>query len=108
MSFLETVKGKIGSELYSRLEKEAEKEIAAAIQMPLKDQYGQDQYYRPRFFQLTNLLNECQRFEKLGLKISPADVISILFKCKLLFAAQSEDEYADRRKHTYGGIPPEK
>jgi hypothetical protein len=96
MSFLETVKAKIGCELYSRLEKVAENEVAAAIQMPLKDQYRQDQYYRPKFFQLTELLNECRRFEELGLKISPADVISILFKCKLLFAAQSDDEYMKR------------
>jgi hypothetical protein len=33
MSFLETVKGRIGVELYSRLENEAEKEVASAIQM---------------------------------------------------------------------------
>lgn len=96
MSFLETIKVKIGGELYSRLEKEAEKEVAAAIQMPLKDQYGQDQYHRPKFFRMLDLLNECRRFEELGLKISPTDVIDILFKCKMLFAAQSEDEYMKR------------
>jgi hypothetical protein len=96
MSFLATVKGKIGNELYALLEKEAEKEVAAAIQMPLKDQYRQDQHYWPKFFRLTNLLSECQRFEALGLRISPADVIDALFKCKLLFAAQNEDEYMQR------------
>ncbi|HUB86336.1 MAG TPA: hypothetical protein VMB22_00475 [Verrucomicrobiae bacterium] len=96
MSFLTTIKGKIGNELYAHLEKEAENEVAAAMQMPLKDQYRQDQYFRPKFFRLLNLLSECQRFEALGLKISPADVIDVLFKSKLLFAAQDEDEYMKR------------
>jgi hypothetical protein len=96
MSFLATIKGKTGNELYAHLVKEAEKEVAAAMQMPLKDQYRHDQYYQPKFFRLTNLISECQRFEALGLKISPADVIDVLFKCKLLFAAQDEDEYMKR------------
>ncbi|MCX6902258.1 MAG: hypothetical protein NTW03_02005 [Verrucomicrobia bacterium] len=95
MSFLGTVKGKIGSEIYSRLQNEAEKEVAIAMQMPLRNQYGDEQYYQPRFV-LAELLPECRRFEELGLKISPVDIVNILFKCKMLLAAKSEDEYMKR------------
>ena len=95
MSFLETVKGRIGVQLYSRLENEAEKEVASAIQMPLRDKWGQEQYHWPKFL-LAELFPERQRFEELGLKISPLDVIDILFKCKMLFAVQSQDEYMKR------------
>ncbi len=95
MSFLGTIKRKIGDNLYSCLEKEAEKEVAMAIQMPLKDQYRQEQYHWPRFL-LAELFSERQRFEELGLKISPLDVIDILFKCKMLFAVQDENEYMKR------------
>jgi len=95
MSFLETVKENIGIELYSRLENEAEKEVESAIQMPLQDKWRQEQYYRPEFL-LAKYFPERQRFEELGLKISPLDVINILFKCKMLFAVQSQDEYMHR------------
>lgn len=95
MSFLETAKGKIGAELYLRLENEAEKEVASAIQMPLRDKWGQEQYHWPKFL-LADFFSERQCFEELGLKISPLDVIDILFKCKMLFAVQSQDEYMKR------------
>lgn len=95
MSFLETIKKQIGDELYSRLEKEAEKEVALAMKMPLKDKWGQEQYYRQRFL-LAELLSECKRFEEIGLKISPVDIVLALFRCKMLFAAQGEDEYMKR------------
>jgi hypothetical protein len=95
MSFLTTLKEKIGNELYTHLEKEAEKEVALAMQMPLRNQFGDEQYYSPRFI-LAELLPECRSFEELGLKISPVDVVNILFRSKMLFAAQSEDEYMKR------------
>ena len=45
---------------------------------------------------LAELFSERQRFEELGLKISPLDVIDILFKCKMVFAVQDENEYMKR------------
>lgn len=101
MSFLDTLRARIGNDAYWRLEREAEKEVALAKQMPLRDQYGQESYYAQRFL-LGELLDVCDNFEKLGLRILPTDIVTILFRCKLLFAANSEDEYA----HRVGGLFP--
>jgi hypothetical protein len=95
MSFLDTIKARIGGESYSRLEKTAEKEVALAMQMPLVDGYQQQQFYIQRFL-LGELLTECESFERTGLKILPIDIVNVLFRCKLLFAAQTEHEYRQR------------
>jgi hypothetical protein len=95
MPFLDTIKAKIGKEPYSRLEKEAEKEVALAKQMALMDQDHREQFYTPRFL-LGELLAESETFERTGLKILPTEVLNVLFKCKLLFAAQTEHEYRQR------------
>ncbi len=85
----------MGNDTYSRLEREAEKEVALAKQMPLRDEYGQESYYGQRFL-LGDLLHDCEHFRKIGLRILPTDVVTILFRCKLLFAAKTDDEYAHR------------
>lgn len=95
MSFLTTVKEKIGEDIYNKLFKEAEREVALAMQMPLENKYSEKQYYHPRYL-LRLTLEECKLFEERGLKISPADVINILFKCKILFAVSNENEYDQR------------
>ncbi len=101
MSFLDTIKAKVGETSYRHIEKEAEKEVAIAMRMALKDQYHQDQYYIPRFL-LGELLGEFESFEKAGLKVTPLDLVAILFKCKLLFACQTQQEFGQRA----GGLFP--
>jgi hypothetical protein len=95
MSFFDTIKARIGNETYTRLERQAEKEVALAKQMALRDQYLQENFYTQRFL-LGELRGDCEYFQKLGLKILPTDVVNILFRCKLLFAAETEQEYAQR------------
>jgi len=101
MSFLDTIKTKAGQQSYLRIEQEAEKEVALAMRMDLLSKYHQENYYTPRFL-LGELLNEFESFERAGLKISPIDLIKILFKCKLLFASQTQQEYGQR----CGGLFP--
>ncbi len=71
------------------------------MQMPLLSEHHQDQFYTPRFV-ASELLAEFDSFEKAGLKISPTDLVKILFKCKLLFASKTEKEFGQR----CGGIFP--
>lgn len=95
MSFLETVKARIGMDSFSRLEKLSEKEVALAKQMALLDQDHREQFYAPQFLS-GELITDCEAFERVGLKILPTDVLNILFRCKLLFATQTEHEYQQR------------
>jgi hypothetical protein len=101
MSFLGTIKARGGNDAFLHIEEEAEKEVALAMQMPLQDKYYQDKYYTPRFV-AGELLKEFELFESAGLKISPTDLVKILFKCKLLFASQTEKEFGQRG----GGLFP--
>lgn len=96
MSFLNTIKARAGQAAYDRLDRAAEKEVALAMQMPLVDEFEQSAYYRPRFL-MPDLLAENESFERAGLKILPADIVNVLFRCKLLFACKSEREYGQRR-----------
>lgn len=95
MPFRQTITTLVGAELYASLEAEAEKEVALALQMPLRDEYRQEKYYRCRPFR-GGLLKASEAFEMAGLKISPLDVTNILFRCKMLFAAENETEYRQR------------
>jgi len=90
MSYLQSIKLKLGPELVARLEKEANKEVSLALQMPLKSQYGDKQYYRQRFL-MREWLPECHLFDEMGLKILPMDIIDTLFRSKLLFACKTEE-----------------
>jgi len=103
MSFLDTIKAKVGKASYGHIENEAEKEVALAMKMPLKDQYHQEQYYTPRFL-LGELLGEFESFEKAGLKVTPIDLVTILFKCKLLFACKTEHEFGQRGGGLFPGL----
>jgi hypothetical protein len=95
MTFQQKIKKVIGNEIYKKLENEANNEVSLALKMPLKDKNGQDNYYRQRFI-LPLLLSECDLFERKGLKISPIDLINVLFKCKMIFAVNIENEYRRR------------
>jgi hypothetical protein len=48
MSFKDTIKVRMGAELYGRIDTEAGREVALAMQMPLKDGFNEDQHYSPR------------------------------------------------------------
>jgi hypothetical protein len=95
MSALDSLKAKIGNEAHLHIEREAEKEVALAMQMPLRDEALQAKYYYPRFL-LAELLTELELFETRGLRISPIDLTSLLFRCKLLFATKNEQEFNQR------------
>src|SRR6266404_4007184 len=95
MTFQEAIKAKIGPERYSHIDKEARNEVTRAMQMPLKDEHGQDRFYRPRFL-LREFLADCESFEKAKLNVLPMDILDVLFRCKLLFAAKTEHEYRQR------------
>lgn len=95
MSFLDSVKAKIGNESYSRIEDIAERDVASAMGMSLRDKYQQEQFYHPRFL-VEGLLTECENFERAGLKILPVDIARALFSCQLLRAVQTEYEYRHR------------
>ena len=58
-------------------------------------------YYSPRFV-VSELLGEFESFENAGLKVTPTDLVKILFKCKLLFASKNEHEFGQR----CGGLFP--
>lgn len=92
MSFLDTVKARIGNDVYLRLEEEAEKEVAVAKGMPLRGAHNEKKYYQPRHL-LPTLLGECKLFQDKGLLILPNEVVTILFRCKLLAACGTRQEY---------------
>ena len=95
MSFRNSIEAKIGLEAYARMAGAAEQEVKLAMQEPLKDKFEQDLYYSPR-----TLLKEFQRdygrFEKAQLRILAADLVSVLFRCKLLRAVKTEKEFSQR------------
>jgi hypothetical protein len=95
MSFRDNIKAKIGDEYYTRIQTEAEKEVALAIQMPLKDKFDEDQYYSPQLL-LKEFQADYEHFQKAGLRILPLDLFAVLFRCKLLQAAKSEREFQQR------------
>ncbi len=105
MSFLETIRAKVGDEVYQRIEREAEKEVALAMQMPLIRENYEKNYYRHRFSldqaPPSDLLTSFESFENSGLKVSPTDLIKILFNCKLLFASKTEQEFGQRRGNLF-------
>jgi len=95
MTFKQEIIERIGEDIFKKLEKEAEIEVGLAKEMPLKNKYGQDNYYHERYL-IPDLQKEFEIFSKNGLSISPTDVINVLFKSKMLFAVSTEEEYRTR------------
>jgi hypothetical protein len=97
----EAIKKVAGGEAHRHIEREAEKEVALSMRMPLLDKYHQTTYYALRRL-LGEFLSEFESFEKAGLKVSPLELVTIIFKCKLLFACKTEQEFGQR----CGGLYP--
>ena len=95
MSFKKTLKQTVGEIIYNKLEKEATNEVSLAKKMNLKDIRGDDNYYFTRFL-VPYFISEAELFEEKGLTISPVDIFNVLFRCKMLFCVQTEDEYRNR------------
>lgn len=93
--YQDELKEKIGEDVYSRLDKMANDEVSLSLKMPLVDDYGSENYYRQRIL-TEDLLGDYKLFEDLGLKFTPFDIINILFRCKMFFAAKNENEYSQR------------
>jgi hypothetical protein len=95
MSFRDTLKAKLGPQRYAHIEKEAQTEFSRALEMPLKDKFDTDQYYSPRPL-LKEFASEAEFLDKVGLKVLPAEVVHIVFRCKLLLAINNEQEFNQR------------
>ena len=95
MSFREHIQSRITEELWARLTVIANAEVSLALQHSLTDSSGQRSYYRCRNW-LPLVLQESCECQRAGLRVSPTDIVNILFRCKLLFAVASEDEYRTR------------
>jgi hypothetical protein len=95
MSYLETIKNQIGKDCFARLEKEADNELSLALKMPLKNQYGDTQYYRKRVL-IGELFADCDFFDGNRLRILPTDLVNAIFRAKLLFASQDEASFLQR------------
>lgn len=98
--FLEDLKAKIGADLYGRLSDLADEEVGLAMKMPLVDEYREKKYYHQRAL-ADQVMAESHAFSELGLNISPLDVVTILFRCRTLFACKNEDEYQQRVTGSY-------
>ena len=95
MSYLDTVKSQIGQERFDRLEKEADKELSRALNTPLKNEYGDKQYYRKRIL-IGDLFPDCDYFDENGMRILPTDLVHAIFRAKLLFASLDEESFLQR------------
>lgn len=90
MSFIEEIKTVIGEELYSNLNKLANGVFSQKSQVYSNTPIGQNSYIEEI---LPKLVIECELFENKNLKISPIDVINILYKCKLVKASKTLEDY---------------
>lgn len=95
MTFKENIIQIIGKDKYEELEKHANNEVSLALKMHPKNEYGQDNYYEQRFL-IEELFEIFELFEKKWIKISPIDIINVLFRCKMLFVVKDENEYRQR------------
>jgi len=96
MTYLEKIKKTIGEEIFTALEKEADAEVGRNVRYPLQNKWGQDIWYSPTISSVDNVIKYTDyfyKFEELLLKISPLDIINILYRCKLIFAFQTDQEY---------------
>lgn len=77
------------------METEAQREVAFAMQMPLKDQFDQGQYYSPRLL-LKEFEVEAESLQNAHVHVLPLDVVWVFFRCRLLHATRSEEEFQQR------------
>lgn len=88
MDFLTEIKETISAELYQKLDKYASSAFSKNFHSNTIP--GQESFIEEL---LPLLVCECERFENLGMKISPIDVINILYKCKLVRSSKTETDY---------------
>lgn len=70
MEFQQEIIDAIGKDIYGKLVTIANDEVAASIQMSLKDQWGTEQYYKMRFL-VPELIEEYKLFQDKNLTVSP-------------------------------------
>lgn len=88
MDFSIEIKEIISAELYQKLDKYASSAFSKNFHSnPIP---GQESFIEEL---LPQLVCECERFENLGIKISPIDIINILYKCKLVKSSKTEKDY---------------
>jgi hypothetical protein len=95
MSYLDAIKNQIGQDRFDRLEREADKELSLALNTPLKNQYGDTQYYGKRVL-IGDLFPDCHFFDENGLGILPTDLVDAMFRAKLLFASHDKKSFEQR------------
>jgi hypothetical protein len=95
VKYIDTIKNHIGQDRFERLQREADKELSVALKTPLKNQYGDKQYYRKRVI-IDDLFPDYHFFDEKGLGVLPTDLLDALFRAKLLFASQDEDSFLQR------------
>jgi hypothetical protein len=95
MTAIDTFKKCIGEEVYLRLDKAANVEVGYARKMALLGDNNARNYYQERNL-LPELLDICKLFHDRGLLFLPTDVVRLLFRCKLLLASGTEQEYRQR------------
>lgn len=96
MSFMEKIKEILSPETWVLLEKQAGNMVSESLKMSLVEDY-RDNYYRQNekdIFKI--LLSHSEEFERVGLKISPQDIVSILFRSQILFATTTVREFEQR------------
>ncbi|TLX72838.1 hypothetical protein E9993_17000 [Labilibacter sediminis] len=87
MSFIEEIKSKIGEDSYLKLDRKANglfsilKPNSSLTFNSINDDL------------IVELIKEFELFEEKGLKITPIDVINIIYKCKLLKSCKSNEDY---------------
>lgn len=103
MAFIDLIKSKIPQDVWNKLNKLAEDEVSIALNYPLKDRY---QPYKDNFpymqrFLMGELLDECDLFDKLDIKILPTEIIDILFRVKLIFVSKDQQSFYIRSNCRY-------
>jgi hypothetical protein len=94
MSFRDNVKARV-AKLYAHIEEEAQKEVALARQMPLKDKFDQKQFYTPRLV-LREFTKESDELRKAGINVLPLEIMLVIFRCRLLRVVRDEQEFQQR------------
>ena len=93
MSFLEDIQVSIGKDIYSQLNNVANSLFSKKKQIS-PDCQSIQRYFTEKL--LPELTIECELFESKNIKISPLDIVNILYKCKLLKSCSTYEEYREK------------
>lgn len=98
MTFQEEIINTIWSKTYEKIENLSNVEVGKAKKMSLETD-GKLEYYRRKFL-LPDEYELYSLFEKKNLKITPDDLVNILFRCRMLIEC---DTYMEYRQRTWWG-----